>query len=365
MRVAVVICAAALAGCRGLLGIDDPTLAAADADLGDARADAPRCYGVAPYLVCPAQSPSGSRTFEGEQLDTDTDCTEVIDGWCVVTAGDIAIITLNPHGSHPLVILAGTSLTVNDIGATGLVAAPGANNAALCSAAGMAPGTNDKGGGGGAGGSFVTAGGDGGRGANATLGGVTAAPSQLAAGELRGGCAGQRGASGGAASGGGTAVGDPPGGGGGAIYLLAGEPLHVQGTINASGGAGGRGRAERSGGSGGGSGGMIVLWSPMMIGTATLIANGGAGGGGGAGDVANGQPGMAVAGIGAATGGNGGGNGPGKGGNGGSGSTAGVDGAQAMTQGGGGGGGGGVGVILLSGTNMFQTLMTSPPPQTL
>ena len=355
----MVICLA-LGGCRSILGIEEPVLGDGGPS-ADAASDAGACFGEAPYLVCPTIDPTTDRVVDSSLvLSTDTDCTEVVGGLCVVSARDLTISTagvIRAVGTRPLVLLAAGQLTIDgtvDVGGHGGISGPGVSDSMNCLPA-VAPTPGVNGGGGAAGGTFATRGGRGGAGAIGTnAGGIPQRVALDAA--LHAGCAGGFGADSSP-----SVHADPGGGGGGAVYLIGGEALILKGTINASGGGGGRGLAPKSGGSGGGAGGMILLWSPSTTGSATLIANGG-GGGGGADNGANGLPGQEATGLGAPLGGGGGGGaGAGRGGAGAAGSGDGVDGVNDSTNAGGGGGGGGGGRILLLGAHGGLMVQASPP----
>jgi hypothetical protein len=357
VRVGVVICLA-LAGCRSLLGIEDPTVGDGGSPHGDTGIDARSCFGVAPrFEICLSSVPTNDRKLVGT-INTDQGCDEVVAGnLCVVSAGTIGVAAeVQVTGSRGLVIVAATTLMVThgiDAAGHGAIAGPGVSSDATLCPPGMAAVAGISGGGGGAGGSFTTAGGNGG-GGNAGLD-PGASPGAVAfAGGLRAGCTGSQGAAGNGA------VADPGGGGGGLIYLLAGTSMQLATTINASGGGGGRGNASKSGGSGGGSGGMIVLWSPTITGSVSLIANGG-GGGGGADNGAPGMRGGEATGLGAAPGGAGGSQQVGRGGPGSSDSDPGGDGTTDQTGAGGGGGGGGGGMIRLLGERGSLLVQSSPP----
>lgn len=352
----------ALGGCRTLLGIDDPVVSP-DGGPGDGTADARACYGVAPFELCGSFTPNPAALPSA--IDTTMDCDAIVRGWCVVVRSSVSIADpIKVTGSRPLALLALDHLGLSGtISADANLAIPGPGGQPSTGSltgvidcyAGMPPVASLNGGGGAAGGSFVTPGGPGGGGSagqssggspGATVGGIV---------DLRGGCAGGLGAASP------TALADPPGAGGGAVYLLAGTSMSLTGTIDVSGGGGGRGRTSKGGGSGGGSGGMIVLWSPTIVGSPTLIANGG-GGGGGADNGAPGKAGNECSSTAAATGGLGGSTLTGVGGNGSFGASPGMTGTTDSTGAGGGGGGGGAGLIRVFGTATWANLMASPPP---
>jgi hypothetical protein len=361
VRAAVLICVGALAGCRGLLGIDDPQLAADSGLSLDSSADAQMCFGpTTGQKVCLAALPADNLLIAGA-IDTDT-CAVKQMGYCVLAGINVTINDAQITGGLPLIIVATNQLELEgslDVRAHGAQGGPGASvtGASSVFCANGPLGVNGlNGGGGGAGGSFHTRGGDGGGGDGGmntgTRGGLTYAEPAT----LRAGCPGTRGL-------GGSMPGDPAGGAGGAVYVLGGNKMLLNGTINASGGGGGRGNASKSGGSGGGAGGMIVLWSPTLRGSATLIANGG-GGGGGADNGASGGAGSDGTAITAAPGGDGGSPAVGRGGAGATGTVTGMRGTDDGTGAGGGAGGGGVGYIRLAGDITALSIMASPPVET-
>ncbi len=360
MRVAVVIFAVALGGCRALIGIDEPVVAS-DALVGDGvdavPTDARECFGVAPFELCTrAPVRTSFDVSAAEVLDTTSTCDVIIRGWCVVIANNVSIAgQLRLTGARPFALLALNAMTVSgtvSADANGSTAGPGAD-ASTCNS-GVAAQSGINGGGGGGGGSFATQGGAGGSGSGGGNAGGTAPAIVLVIDDLRGGCRGSVGGQGSTSA-------NPAGAGGGAVYLLSAGALSISGKIDASGGGGGRGNASKSGGSGGGSGGMIVLWSPQITGSPSLIANGG-GGGGGADNGASGTPGSECTSTAAANGGPGGGPLVGAGGKGSTGSGPGNSGTDDATGAGGGGGGGGGGVIRILGGNQLMNAMASPPP---
>jgi hypothetical protein len=74
------------------------------------------------------------------------------------------------------------------------------------------------------------------------------------------------------------------GAGGGALQISSAVSITIMAEINASGGGGTGGGVGSVGGGGGGAGGEILLESPMILISGTLVASGGGGGGGGSGD---------------------------------------------------------------------------------
>jgi hypothetical protein len=205
--------------------------------------------------------------------------------------------TITAGGDRSLVVIASSSISVEQGGkidvsagcnAMNACAGPGGgdgaheNNAAL----GCGPGgdgdtdaSNNSGGGGGGGG---TKGGGGGTGGVATPG--TAGPACMngVLEPLTGGSGGGRGGI--------TTAMAPPlqaGGGGGGIQLTSNVSIEIRGTIDASGQGGEAGVVSgllAGGGNGGGAGGGILLEAPSVstLGSARIGANGGGGGAGAA-----------------------------------------------------------------------------------
>ncbi len=320
------------------------------------------CRGTGNFRVCPPVAPAGNVTLSGS-FDTGTDgrcqSTQPV-GWtttqgepaaCFVIADTITVDNaLTVTGTRPLVLMAGTAITVSsDVDASGdgtTGSGPGAPFGS-CGAFGgnqQSANSDGDGGGGGAGGSFMTQGGDAGDGNGNRNGGNAPAADATDPTILRGGCVGQDGANG--RGGGGGANGGGGGGAGGAIYLLA-PSVTVSGTIDVSGGGGRGGQANGKGGAGGGgagTGGMILIDSAAVDIGGVLIANGGGAGQGADGNTNGGTGSDASAGnpTTPASGGNVGSAG-GDGGNGFAGVTAATNGGTGNNnnEGGGGGGGGG------------------------
>ena len=219
--VAAVIAVIACAGCRSLLGIDDPTRAIDGPLLADAAIDAGRDGATADVgsgaATCPvdgldpcslsasALTSLGALPLTGDgTYDTGT-CAggTQLDGLCVLhLAGGVTIDkTFHATGSAPLVLAAEGSLTiagtldVSTVFGTTVLAAAGENGSA-CHAPTPASFAGAVGGGGGAGGSFATAGGNGGNagGAGGTGGAAGPADASVPA-TVRGGCGGGIGAS--------------------------------------------------------------------------------------------------------------------------------------------------------------------------
>lgn len=358
---------AALAGCRGLLGIDDGRLlgdggAEADAD-GAVPVDVPTCFGTGMVSLCLAAPPTAPRAFATTMFDTATACDQVVTlgsglEVCVVAGSSISVsgaATLRAIGPRPLVLVAAGPITIDGTVSVSSqrTGATGAGAQASCIGQ-IAPQNSGGGAGGGAGGSY---GGQGGAGGTGNLDGATASGGLAAAPAIpitpRGGCPGGRGGSGGGAN---TAAG---GAGGGAVYLIATEPITITGAITANGAGGSGGVATDGGGGGGGAGGLVGFDAPVVAISGTVTANGG-GGGEGAGNAggtsgADGgatlQPAPGGAGI-AANGGDGG--------DGAAGTAAGDAGANAT--GGGGGGGGGAGYIYVRSAAAMLAGTVSPAP---
>jgi hypothetical protein len=237
--------------------------------------------------------PSDLADCDEVRAQSDLDRTEV----CVIAADRVVLANTVIAGPRPLVLVA-----IDELRIIGLVTVTsrtelgaGANFAGCASGLAAGGGVGDGGGGGGAGGSFRTAGGSGGdadldlSGGVGASAGVTISPLSF----IRGGCPGSRGANAEPS----IALGGSGGRSGGGLYLIAGQQLVVEGTIDASGEGGGGGAhgdttGGGGGGGGGGSGGLIGLDAPSIVlePTARLIANGGGGGGGGNSDDVDGLP---------------------------------------------------------------------------
>jgi len=297
MRIAVVW-VLLLGGCRWILGIDGSTPsqdAAIDAAI-DPFQDAPgtgidaspgaKCYGpVGVWNVCLGTAPTGSINLTGT-LDTDHDsrCLGAQPvGWypaqpssCFIVGGSITIPAgnmLRVTGSKPLVLVADSLVAIAgtlDIASHGNERGAGADPSA-CPPFAISPSGGPHGaGGGGAGGTFMTMGGSGGDGdIGHGRGGVASSGGAMPT-ALRGGCAGQRGF--GAMAGAARA-------GGGALYVVSGQTIDIEGTIDASGAGGRASSVVGAGGDGGGAGGMVVLYATAIT-AVTVFANGGGGAGG-------------------------------------------------------------------------------------
>jgi len=287
---------------------------------------------------------------------------------CVKTATSITIAAkLTVTGPDPFVLLATDALTITPTGTVDVASRrklpPGAGaNAQACNAS--TAGTADpEGGAGGGGGSFRTVGGNGGTGNAGAAAAGAAGSIALTPDFLRGGCGAGDGGNGGVVAAGIISTGGRGGAGGGAVYLLAGGPMEISGTINASGAGGEQGLPGKSGAGGGGSGGMIVLHSDsqMLVNGALIFTNGGGGGEGG--DTNNdGDPGDDPLSPTAPPEGGSGGNG-GAGAIGGDGAFLATDaGVGASDNDGGGGGGGGTGYLrVLSGQPLTQATVSPTP----
>lgn len=353
-----------LAGCDALFGLERLQAEPADAAAVDSvPIDAP-CFGTGMLRGLCAESPAATVALTSA-IDTSSDprCRRIAqaDGpdLCVIEAETIEVTEYVPViGEWPLVLLATRSVEI----AAPLDASSkrgvrtGAGAQAGCTGGSGAAGT--FGAGGGAGGTFGYVGGPGGTGeagtASPRIGGAPTSVVPLLA--VYGGCAGGPGG----AVAGAPAVG---GAGGGAIYVIAGEQIHVadSGMINASGAGGSPGLAHNGGG-GGGAGGFIALDAPQIILDGPVFARGGGGGGGGgvlASD--NGSPGADPAAATAPTPGGAPGNGGSRGGDG-CGTADGREGGivESATYGGG-GGGGACGRIRLWGTRSGAGA-TNPTP---
>jgi hypothetical protein len=352
-----------------------------DAMLGDAMPgtpDAQLCFGTGLIMVCLSSAPNRAVSFPTDTLLDTTgsgNCTRTMaqtggPELCVIAGTTVTIGgTLTVIGSRALVLIATDRMTVSgtlDASSVSSGRRGAAANQGSCANPGV--GADDTGGaGGGGGGGLGTKGGTGGigdlnnNGSPAGQGrGGTAGAAQQALIVLRGGC---RGGDGGA----GDMQRSLGGDGGGAVYLIAGNAIHITGDVFASGAGGGATPAalgSEQGGGGGGAGGMIGLDAASLEIFGRVVANGGAGGGGG-GSV-GGSPGgdgtttnwnaPAVAGTGGGSipGGNGA---PGTA----IGATSNVDGSS--NDGGAGGGAGGLGIIVVRGAiSGGTTTMMSPAP---
>ncbi len=355
---------ACTAGCRGLIGIDDPVALPELADSNPATdgvvvhqdgstvtdGDYTNCFGASIMHVCLPNPPTGTLDLTNAISTDGTACmTSDAPDVCVLAADAITLGLIQRifvTGSRPLVLIGKTSIDIE--GRLDLASyrggSVGAGSHATC--AGSVP---PAGKGGGAGG---TLGGRGGAGGAGTAAGGTSAP-LVPMTTLRGGCAGE--------SGDGPTPG-AGGAGGGAVYLIsAAITIGGGGGIVAFGASGdGGGTNAGGGGGGGGSGGFIGLEAPAITdNSGVLDADGSGGGEGGAGSkgTAGNEP-ISTAGPG--FGGSGANTNGGDGGNGSNGAaTAGVAGTAGTTSGG--GGGGGAGVIWVVGA-VPSSGLTSPPP---
>lgn len=308
---------ASVADPDGFSGTDGPP--------GDARL----CFGAGLLQVCLSSAPTRAVSYPTTLLDTSGtgNCTQVKaqnggPELCIVAGSSVTIDgTLTVIGSRPLVLIAADSMTVSgtiDASSTRAGQRGAAANPSSCGMPGL--GASDTGGGGGGG-----------------------------AGDMQ-----NR---------------SPGGDGGGAVYLVAGDAIHLSGDVFASGAGGGVTTGvlgAEQGGGGGGTGGMIGLDAPNLDIRGRVVANGGAGGGGGGNT--GGSPGgdgtttswniPAAPGVGGGTipGGNGA---PGTA----IGATSNVDGAS--NDGGAGGGAGGLGIIVIHGAMTGDMARMSPAPTAL
>ena len=220
--------------------------------------------------------------------------TEIVDGTLEVAVLAVRSLTatdITVGGTRPLVVVAGTSIALGKLDASGKLAVPGPGGYGPA----LGPGAGGNGqhagsfadsGGGGAG--YATVGG---------LGGVGNNPGQNAASGTAGttqGTADLRlkapGGSGGGkiSSEGCTVTGGGGGAGGGSIQLTAPTSIAISAGINVGGGGGTggclMGNSNQGSGGGGGAGGSIYLESRAINVSGGLYANGGGGGGGGSGD---------------------------------------------------------------------------------
>lgn len=332
------------------------------------------CYGPPGWQACFTTPPSGDVVLPGTiNTDGGAPCLSTQPmGWvapqppaCFIIGDTITVPSggggTTVNGSKPLVLIAKSMIKVS--GALDVASHKGnlGTNPSECQGFTQTPnmpGTG-VGGSGGAGGSFRAKGGNGGNGDNAVQNGQASPADAMAAPDhLRGGCPGQ---TGGALT---TDDAGAVGFGGGSIYLISGDEIALQKSINASGAGGGGGVQNFAGGSGGGSGGMIVLYAAAITGPSLsapapiLIANGGSGGGGALQNTkgGDGSDPMVMSALLPVSGG-----GP----NGGKGysvtNPTDVDGASGATGTGGGGGGGGGGGAGYIRSNKLLTRVTASP----
>jgi hypothetical protein len=346
-------------------------------DTNPGNLDARLCFGGGLINVCLSSAPNKAVSFPaGTLLDTSgtANCTRTMaqaggPDLCIIAGTTVTIGgTLTVIGSRALVLVATDRTTVSgtlDVSSTSGGRLGAAANQGDCASSGV--GADDTGGAGGGGGAGLgTRGGAGGTGdlndngppAGQGRAGIAGA-ARGALTVLRGGC---RGGDGGA----GDMLHRSSGGdGGGAVYLIAGNAIHISGDVFASGAGGGATpgvAGTEQGGGGGGSGGMIGLDAPSLEILGRVVANGGAGSGGG------GEFGGSPGGDGTttnwdtpATGGIGGGSIPGGDGAPGTaiGATSNVDGSD--NDGGAGGAAGGLGIIVVHGVISDGTKMSPAP----
>lgn len=346
----------ALAGCKGILGIESGVVGDRDARIDDAAddgdvdgppPDARTCFGTFQQICLTDEPPETYQATNATVVDTLLACTDArtIDGVdvCIRSAKHIVVAagaSITTVGNRFLVLVASEDITI-----AGTLDTWGAGSTTCTTAqAGMASG--------GAGGSFGALGGAG-NGASRT----TPKPVPATITTFRKGCRGDDGGS------------DTQGGGGGeggpGIFLVA-PSIHLTSTarINASGYGGGGGNNDRGGG-GGGSGGFIVLDSDTLQvdASAVVIALGAGGGGGGGGGTA--QTGMRATTnlpIVAPAGGLGNAGASGDGGDGGVQAEGGMGGLGTNGRGSG-GGGGGTGVIFVTAQNPTINGVVVPTPR--
>ncbi len=379
MRVLVLLFV--LAGCRQLLGFDEPVPLAGDGPSADSPADATpdgddgptsdACTSFSSVIDTCVATPSdpleidvpttydtdtgqllsnqGSSMPQHVVFSTDTGTIDAVFATSI-SIGPTAALTVT--GSRPVALVATGTITVE--GTIDLDAGGAGVPFSGCNIEIGGDGQNDTGGGaGGGGGGFRGAGADGGNGDQDMGQSTHGAGGQIVAlpAAPRAGCAGGRG-------GNGNAPGGTAGVAGGAILIASESSVSVSGTISASGGGGQGGHAPDGGGAGGGSGGMIVIEASSLVVTGALVANGGGGGEGAANS--NGNDGA----TGNATGAPGGAGGTSLGADGGKGSGPVALFGQSPTSvqvAGGGGGGGGAGFIGLRAGNQTIGGTVSPP----
>jgi hypothetical protein len=375
----------AAAGCRSVLGIDEPI------DRPDASGAPGFCATWHPQLVEPcslgAPLPALRLAARAYRYDTSMMDGVLTDGGRVLAAGvlrtldgaEVAVLSVESlaidagaaitvEGRRPLLVVSWSTIeiagTVDAGSHLGITDAPahiartvtfGAGADERCATGLGQPGMDaaaSAGSGGGGGGGHHGVGGSGAKGGDAmAVGGGGGA--MAAAPTLRGGCpGGDSGAAGPVANLPSTQGTRAEGGsGGGAIHLVAHEAITLAGAgaISAS-GAGGAGAPLRSacGGGGGGSGGYIGLEAPVVTISGTLSANGGGGGGGGGATTAGNDGADGKADLVAAPGGEPSASCGASGGAGSSSSDLGGASASPGTCGGGGGGGGASGHIVVA-----------------
>jgi hypothetical protein len=290
-------------------------------------------------------------------IDTQTDCTEVLGGHCMIAAEAIAVVgSVVVTGPRPLVLFAQTNINVAVSSVIDAASGSGIGCPTIATGASTTEAANATGGGPGG-----TLGGRGGSGGGAFAKVRAMSPVAFAVTSFRGGCPGGSG-------GVGPSTAPAPGGtGGGGIYLIAGQTITIVGTIRAAGGGGGGATPQvgvSAGGGGGGSGGMIALDAPTIRVSGVLFAQGGGGGGGGRGGnggsgsaalvIGNRAPGGPPAGPVSTSGGQGAGLGV----------MTGDNAADSLDSGGAGGGGGGAGIIKLFGAGVPMIDGVVSPPAT-
>ena len=402
------ILALAATGCRSILGIGDPperpdaAAFAACADWHPAGFDpcaltvnaASLSLAAAAYIYDTSDvSAAGGTLYDAahavvvrsEQTIMQTDGSTV----AVLAVGELTTsiaTSLAVIGPHPLLLVSGSSITINGaidasshLGIADAAAhlvqmtriGAGADQGCLVNA-GRDGGDAAAGGSGGGGGGGLRgaggAGGGGGAGSTSVRGGALGPAGELAV--IRGGCPG--GASGAAGS-----IAHPPakpgyralgGAGGGALRLAARDRIDVAGTITANGAGGGGAPTNSScGGGGGGAGGYLGFDAPTVELRGIITANAGGGGSGGTSsetgnDGADGSPSAS-----AAAGGANASPCAGAGGAGAAGASA--DGTTAVTaicnDSGGGGGGGASGIIVVRSTLFTAGTATVSPAPTM
>jgi hypothetical protein len=311
------LAAVGCAGCRAILGIEEPiTGDAAPIDTAPGLCASWHPQGFDPCALgtpLPAlhltaaeyrydTSDAGGRLFEilpdrTQRLIAASGLTLAQSDSSTVAVLSLDALTVDPGvaiqiaGLKPLLIVAWSSIAVDGAIDAGSHAAvpilgPGVGGNPICEdgVAGKGGGgvpDSAGGSGGGGGGGAQAQGGAGGAGKSAS-GGIGGAA--VAASLIRAGCpGGNSGTAGDIATGPSTKLTQARGGaGGGALRLVAHDAIAIAGSISA-GGAGGEAAPINSacGGGGGGSGGYLGFEAPSVTVSGVVAANGGGGGGGG------------------------------------------------------------------------------------
>ena len=221
----------------------DSSIADAGAGTDGSVGDGHLCFGTGVVKVCLSSAPDRAVSYPTVTLlDTtgSAGCTRTVTQsggpeLCVIAGTTVTIgSTVTVIGSRPLVLIASDSMTISgtlDLSSTRAGRLGAGAGLGSCATAGR--GADDTGGGGGGGGGGLgTKGGTGGTGdandngaPSGQAAGGTASAAQATPSVLRGGC---RGGDGGSAD---MLHRGPGGGGGGAVYLIAGNAIHITGDV--------------------------------------------------------------------------------------------------------------------------------------